>query len=78
MNSNELREKTAELYSLFEDIKREIRQKDPSAYEQWKAGGFLVDEGIISMYPALQTVADNVADAGDDQYDEDDDEDDVG
>lgn len=71
---NELREQIDDLYALYDSIKMEIRRKDPQAYERWKAGGFLIDEDIVSMYPNLQTVSEGLEDT----FDEDDDEDDLG
>ena len=38
---------------LFESIKRTIRKADPVRYARWKAGGFLIDEDIISNYPTM-------------------------
>lgn len=45
-----------ELLSLYNEIKREIKNKHPYWYERWKAGGFLVDNDIVSMYPCLENV----------------------
>lgn len=50
---NELEQQIDELYCLYNDIKNEIRRKDKYLYERWKAGGFLIDEDIISGYPNL-------------------------
>jgi hypothetical protein len=51
-----LRELVDDVYGAWDQIKREIRQLDPHLYEQWRAGGFLVDEDVMSMYPSLSTV----------------------
>lgn len=48
-----LADKIDEFLCLYNEIKDEIRQKDKWFYERWKAGGFLVDEDIISMYPHI-------------------------
>lgn len=55
MDDSELEEAINELYSLYEDIKREIKDRDSQFYERWKAGGFLIDSDIICMYPCLET-----------------------
>ena len=54
----ELQHKIDQLLCLYGEIKEEIRRTDKSLYERWKAGGFLVDDNIVSMYPALQEVSD--------------------
>ena len=50
---DDLEQQIDELYCLYNDIKNEIRRKDKYLYERWKAGGFLIDEDIISGYPNL-------------------------
>jgi uncharacterized protein with von Willebrand factor type A (vWA) domain len=45
---------------LYESIKAEIRRADKNLYERWKAGGFLVDTDIMSMYPNLTEVTDQL------------------
>lgn len=49
-----------EVRDLFEDFMRDykalkdfIKQSAPQEYERWKAGGFLVDDNTVSMYPAI-------------------------
>ena len=49
-----LQERFDEMMSLYEELKREIRQSYKHLYEQWKAGGFIVDDDIMSMYPSMQ------------------------
>lgn len=34
----------------FKFIKDFIQDKDNHAYENWKAGGFIVDENVFSLY----------------------------
>lgn len=50
---SDLQELYEQLMDLYADLKRDIRRKNPPFYERWKAGGFIVDEDIISMYPHL-------------------------
>ena len=45
-----------EMFDLFCELKDDIRRENPHLYERWKAGGFLVDTDIMSMYPNLQEV----------------------
>lgn len=45
-----------ELCEAYTAIKRYVRLQDPYLLEQWKAGGFLVDDTILSMYPNLDEV----------------------
>jgi hypothetical protein len=68
---SELVENYEKLMDLYADIKRDIRLKDPIFYERWKAGGFLVDEDIMSMYPHLG----QFPEFSDDYEEEDEDED---
>ena len=60
-----------DLMSIYHDIKREVRRRDKHLYERWKAGGFLVDDDILSMYPDLGKVVEQLGDE-DDEDDEDD------
>ena len=55
MNSG-LKEAFEEMMDNYNIIKHEIRVSNPQLYEQWKAGGFLVDEDIMSMYPNITEV----------------------
>lgn len=56
MNYSELLEDINDCMHKFNTIKNEIRRDFPGLYERWKAGGFLVDEDIISMYPNMQNI----------------------
>lgn len=51
--ATELREMYHQMMSLYCDIKREVKSLDSLTYERWKAGGFLVDEDVVCMYPNL-------------------------
>ena len=55
-----LREDLDELLSLYNQMKREIRRENPHLYERWKAGGFIVDSDIMSMYPNLEQVVEQL------------------
>jgi len=58
------------LMECYENLKREIRNKDKHLYERWKAGGFLVDTDIMSMYPNLTQVMEELNDQSDDEDEE--------
>lgn len=44
----------SELGTAFENFKRVLKRNDPSTYERWKAGGFLIDDNVVSMYPCAR------------------------
>lgn len=64
-----MEKKFAELMDLYEEIKREVRRRDPHLYDRWKAGGFIVDRNIVSMYPCLEEVVESLSDEEDDEDD---------
>lgn len=51
-----MRETYEQLMELFDELKREIRLADRLLYERWKAGGFIVDPDILSVYPDIGKV----------------------
>lgn len=60
-----------ELIVTYNEIKKEVRRRDPREYERWKAGGFLIDGDIISMYPDLGAVVAKLGDEVDSESDDD-------
>jgi hypothetical protein len=44
----------------FECFKAIVRDSNKNLYDRWKAGGFLVDTNIVSMYPNAQEVLDSL------------------
>ena len=66
---SELEQNLEDLMSLYCDIKHEVKMRNPLLYERWKAGGFLVDDDIYSMYPSLSKVVELLAEEA--QEDED-------
>lgn len=54
-------------------IKIRIKKVDKHLYERWKAGGFLVEDSVVSMYPNISEVIESIDD--DDEYEDDDDDD---
>lgn len=65
-----MREKFERMMDLYEELKREVRKRDPYLYERWKAGGFLVDSDILSMYPHLGQCVDSLEDDEEDDEEE--------
>lgn len=47
-------EKIGQLVTLFQEVKSEIKTWDKHFYERWKAGGYLIDQSILSDYPNLE------------------------
>jgi hypothetical protein len=75
MTNSEFIEKAGECIGLLEELKRELKQRDRREYERWKAGGFAVDGGFVSMYPSLQQISDGMeADAEEEEEEEVEDE----
>ena len=67
-----LTKKYEALIELFNEIKDEIEERDPNEYARWKAGGFILDTNIISMYPNLDEVVEGLGDSEDDEEEEED------
>jgi hypothetical protein len=63
---NDLQEQYNELMGLYCDIKADIKRKNKLLFERWKAGGFIIDEDIMSMYPNLGEVIEQLGDNEDD------------
>jgi hypothetical protein len=49
-----------ELMGLFENIKREVKTKNPNEYERWKAYGFQLDDTFVSMGPNLGEIVEKL------------------
>lgn len=64
-----MQEEYDKLMELYNSLKRQVRQADPHLYERWKAGGFLIDDDIMSMYPTLGKCVEQL-DTGEDEEDE--------
>lgn len=67
----DLQKNIYELLDLYQDVKNEIRRTEPDFYELWKAGGFLIDPDIISMYPCLEKILDRLNGDEDEDYEGD-------
>jgi hypothetical protein len=71
MKNSEFIEKAGQCISLLEELKREMKQRSRREYERWKAGGFAVDGGFVSMYPSLQQISEEMEAEGDEEDAED-------
>lgn len=60
----DLEQQVDELYFLYCRVKSEVRSLDKYLFERWKAGGYLIDEDIISGYPNLSQVLEILKDSG--------------
>jgi hypothetical protein len=56
-----------ELMSAYYDLKTEIKNRNKYLFERWKAGGFIIDEDIISGYPNLQKVLEELGEFDDEE-----------
>jgi hypothetical protein len=61
---NDLREQIEEMLDLYVEIKREVKRLDQHLFERWKAGGYIVDEDIMSMYPDISKVLESLENSG--------------
>ena len=62
MHNMSLTQKLGELNDLFQEIKDEVKERDKRLYEEWKAGGFIVDTNVMSMYPNIEDVVEQLGD----------------
>lgn len=61
---NELTEAYEQLSEAFEAFRHLVQCTDKHLYERWKAGGFIVSEDIMSMYPNITEVYEALNDEG--------------
>ena len=50
------------LLDAFNQLKNIIRNHDKREYERWKAGGFMLDDTFVSMYPNLVALVEALPD----------------
>ena len=67
IDRDELDERISTFLQDYAILKEEVRRADSRLYEQWKAGGFLVDSDIMSMYPNLEEVARTISEDDDER-----------
>lgn len=70
---SQIREIVESIYADWDLLKRLVKEQDKNLYERWKAGGFIVDENIVSMYPNLVEVCEVINDEEDEEDEEDED-----
>ncbi len=63
IDPEEMEEISTGLFNSFNSLKELAKHHTPNVYEQWKAGGFIVDDNIVSMYPNAQDVIEALNDA---------------
>lgn len=68
-NLNDAYEQLCNAYSEFKDEARRILPR--IEFERWKAGGFLVDEDILSMYPNIHQLIERNQDDEDEEETDD-------
>lgn len=49
--SEEVTQSYEVMMKAYNAFKKLIRSKDKHLFERWKAGGYIIDDDIISMYP---------------------------
>lgn len=76
MTKQEIEESFNKLMEAYNEFKTMVRQEDKILYERWKAGGFLVDDDILSMYPNALEVFNILSEKAQDE-DEDSEEEDT-
>lgn len=54
MDRDELKSVFDAFMTDFVFLKEFIKSTDRASYENWKAGGFLVDNNIVSMYNTME------------------------
>ncbi len=65
-----------EMMLLYSEIKRYVRRKNKFLYERWKAGVFCIDNDIVSMYPYLEEVIEQLNEEEEEEIDKEDSDDD--
>lgn len=49
------------MMEFYANLKEQVRLTAPHDFEQWKAGGFLIDPDVLSMYPSLGQIIEKLA-----------------
>lgn len=57
----DIKKQFEDMMDTYYQLKELIRRHDKHLYERWKAGGFIVDNDIISMYPNMENAIDSMA-----------------
>ena len=65
-----LSERYCEMMELFDEIKAEVRRRDPNLFDHWKAYGFELDDTFVSMGPNLGDIVEQLDEEDEDEDDE--------
>jgi hypothetical protein len=58
--NKEVQQILEEFLEAYDFLKRYIKGKDRHQFERWKAGGYIIDPDIMSMYPNLEQVLESL------------------
>ncbi len=70
LDPDEMQSMFTDFISDYRSIKQFIKDYAPEEYQRWKAGGFLLDDDIVSMYPTIGPVFDSAIENFTDEIDE--------
>lgn len=70
----ELIEGLNDLEKAFNEVKSSLKTANPKLYERWKAGGFLIDDDIVSMFPTISELREDIENQEVTEEDEDEEE----
>lgn len=68
---NETQKMYHEMMCLYGKLKHLVKTENRRLYEQWKAGGFIIDPDILSMYPCLEEVIEKITEDTEEEEEED-------
>lgn len=66
IEQQDLQDNVCEFMDLYVLLKEKIRRMDLHLFARWKAGGFIVDENILSMYPHIGQVVEQLTEETED------------
>lgn len=59
--SSDIQQTLSEFMDLYYELKQYIKTEYPYLFERWKAGGFTIDNDVLTMYPTLEQCVDAIA-----------------
>jgi len=68
-NLSELLQNLLEAFNTFDDA---LRQSDRQQWESWKAGGKMVSNEFVSMYPTAEECVESITSEEEEEEEEDD------
>lgn len=57
------------MMGIFEELKNEVRRREPLEFERWKTYGFELDDTFVSMGPNLGDIIDSLCEEDEDDED---------